>query len=167
MNFYMTHGTVDFLKKIAEKNGLENMLFMKSYESALLFHETDGESVFQAPHRYDVIDQSGELKQPGFLVLNNIPVTPEGRPLFETRFKNRAGKIENQPGFKALRVLRPQDSDTYIVLSLWETEQAFQDWKNSKSFNEAHKKQQSSAGINKGGTIFSRPSYISSYHSVE
>ena len=54
------------------------------------------------------------------IVLNNIPVTPEGRPLFEARFKNRAGKIENQPGFKALRVLRPKDSDTYIVLTLWD-----------------------------------------------
>ncbi|MCY9222899.1 antibiotic biosynthesis monooxygenase, partial [Bacillus licheniformis] len=75
--------------------------------------------------------------------------------------------IENQPGFKALRVLRPKDSDTYIVLTLWDREQSFQDWKNSKSFSEAHQKKESSAGINQGGTIFSRPSYISSYHSVE
>ncbi|GIN65854.1 MULTISPECIES: antibiotic biosynthesis monooxygenase family protein [Bacillus] len=167
MNFYITYGTVDFLKKIAQQHGLEKMLFMKGLDSAILFHETDGKSVFQAPHSYDIIDQSGALEQPGFAVLNNIPVTEEGRSLFETRFKNRAGKIEKQPGFKALRVLRPKESDTYIVLTLWESEQAFQDWKNSKSFSEAHNKQHSSTGINKGGTIFSRPSYISSYHSVE
>lgn len=167
LNFYITYGTVDFLKKLAKQHGLENMLFMKSHDSAILFHETDGESVFHSPHRYEIIDQSGTLEHSGFTVLNNIPVTPEGRPLFETRFKNRAGKIENQPGFKALRVLRPKDSDTYIVLTLWDTEQSFQNWKNSKSFGEAHQKKESSAGINQGGTIFSRPSYISSYHSVE
>lgn len=139
LNFYMTYGTVDFLKKLAKQHGLENMLFMKSYDSAILFHETDGESVFHSPHRYEIIDQSGTLEHSGFTVLNNIPVTPEGRPLFETRFKNRAGKIENQPGFKALRVLRPKDSDTYIVLTLWDTEQSFQDWKNSKSFGSPSK----------------------------
>ncbi|ATH94947.1 Heme-degrading monooxygenase HmoB [Bacillus glycinifermentans] len=167
MNFYITYGTLDFLKKIARQHDLENMLFMKGPDSAVLFHETDGKSVFQAPRSYEVIDQSGTLEQTGFAVLNNIPVTQEGRPLFETRFKNRAGKIESRPGFKALKVLRPKDSDTYIVLTLWESEQAFQDWKNSTSFKEAHDKPQSSAGINQKGTIFSRPSYISSYYSVE
>lgn len=90
MNFYITYGTVDFLKKIAQQHGLEKMLFMKGLDSAILFHETDGKSVFQAPHSYDIIDQSGALEQPGFAVLNNIPVTEEGRSLFETRFKNRA-----------------------------------------------------------------------------
>ncbi|NPC92089.1 antibiotic biosynthesis monooxygenase [Bacillus sp. WMMC1349] len=167
MNFYITYGTVDFLKKLAKQHDLEHMLFMKGNDSAILFQEATGKSVFQAPHHYEVIHQSGTLDPSGFAVLNNIPVTFEGRPLFETRFKNRAEKVEHQPGFKALRMLRPTEGDIYIVLTLWETEQAFQDWKNSTSFLEAHKKHHSAEGINHDGTIFSRPSYIRSYYSVK
>lgn len=113
---------------------------MQGQENAILIHETSGDTVFQAPHAYEVIDQVGEIKHPGFAVLNNIAVTQEGRPLFENKFKNRAGKVENEPGFEAIRVLRPLDSDTYVILTLWETERAFQDWQQSDSYKRSPQK---------------------------
>lgn len=166
MKVYITYGTADFLKTIVKKHPSENILLMQGQENAILIHETNGDTVFQAPHAYEVIDQVGEIKHPGFAVLNNIAVTQEGRPLFENRFKNRAGKVENEPGFEAIRVLRPLDSDTYVILTLWETESAFQDWQQSGSYKEAHKKRDTSAGIDTT-SIFSRPSYVTTYFAVE
>ncbi|KYD03225.1 heme-degrading oxygenase HmoB [Bacillus atrophaeus] len=166
MNVYITYGTADFLKTIAEKNSSEHMLLMQGQENAILVHETEGPTVFQAPHQYESIDQAGEIRNPGFAVLNNIAVTPEGRPLFENRFKNRAGKVENEPGFEAIRVLRPIENDTYVILTLWETEKAFNDWQQSASYSEAHKKQNTSAGIDTT-SMFSRPSYVTTYFAVE
>lgn len=101
-----------------------------------------------------------------YAVLNNIAVTQEGRPLFENRFKNRAGKVENEPGFKAIRVLRPLEGDTYVILTLWEEEKAFQNWQQSNSYQEAHKKRGTSAGIDTT-SIFSRPSYVTAYYAID
>ncbi len=47
--------------------------------------------------------------------------------------------MENEPGFEAIRVLRPLEGDTYVILTLWEEEKAFQGWRQSNSYQEAHK----------------------------
>ncbi|AMQ73460.1 MULTISPECIES: heme-degrading oxygenase HmoB [Bacillus] len=166
MKVYITYGTADFLKTIAKKHPSENMVLMQGEDNAVLIHETNGETVFQAPHSYESIDSVGEIKNPGYAVLNNIAVTQEGRPLFENRFKNRAGKVENEPGFQAIRVLRPLEGDTYVILTLWEEEKAFQDWQQSNSYQEAHKKRGTSAGIDTT-SIFSRPSYVTAYYAID
>ena len=62
--------------------------------NSLLLHETAGKTVFQTPRRYEVIGSSGTLQENGYFVFNNIPVTDEGRPIFEHRFKERAGAID-------------------------------------------------------------------------
>lgn len=72
----------------------------------MLIHETEGNSLFHEPRPYEVLDAVGLLGGE-FIVCNNIPVTDEGRPLFEHRFNQRARLIEKEPGFVAIRVLRP------------------------------------------------------------
>lgn len=106
-----------------------------------MFYKENTEESVEGSLQYDVLDAVGEFKgQPGYIVCNNISVTDEGRPVFENRFKNRAGLIENEPGFQAIRVLRPLSNDTYVILTMWETEQNFKDWTESRSFENAHKK---------------------------
>ena len=78
MKVYITYGTADFLKTIAKKHPSENMVLMQGEDNAVLIHETNGETVFQAPHSYESIDSVGEIKNPGYAVLNNIAVTQEG-----------------------------------------------------------------------------------------
>ena len=105
-----------------------------------MFYKENTEESVEGSLQYDVLDAVGEFKgQPGYIVCNNISVTDEGRPVFENRFKNRAGLIENEPGFQAIRVLRPLSNDTYVILTMWETEQNFKDWTESRSFENAHK----------------------------
>ncbi|MBD1380700.1 antibiotic biosynthesis monooxygenase family protein [Metabacillus arenae] len=166
MNFYVTFGTADYLSTIVQKYPEEKLLLMQNAEKSVLFHETVGESIFKEPHRYEVLDHSGDIIKGKFAVLNNIPVTDEGRPLFEHRFKQRAGLIESEPGFTAIRVLRPISSDTYVILTLWENEDAFTNWQKSKSFERAHQKRESSEDVNQK-SVFPRSSFVTSYHAIE
>ncbi|MCI2253496.1 antibiotic biosynthesis monooxygenase [Domibacillus sp. 8LH] len=163
MNVFITTGTYDFLKTIQKKHSKENILLMDGAQGAALVHETSGKTVFSTPRRYEVVDASGELVNRGYVVLNNIPVTDEGRPLFEHRFKNRAGAIENQPGFLSIRVLRPIKSDTYVIFTQWEDSASFENWKSSQAFNEAHKKRGTEGGLDKKPNIFSGESYVTTF----
>lgn len=94
---------------------------------------------FEEGREYEIVDSVGSLQPKGYVVMNNIPVADEGRPVFEDRFKNRAGNVENMEGFQAIRILRPVKGNTYVVLTQWRNAQDFEDWKNSQSFEQAHK----------------------------
>jgi heme-degrading monooxygenase HmoA len=160
---YITSGTYEYLRKIKDQNMDETIILMQNAETALLLHETQGSAIFKEPRKYEVIDSVGELRQNGYIVMNNIPVTEEGRPVFEYRFKNRAGQIEKQPGFWAIRILRPLKSDTYIILTQWENERAFKNWQGSQAFKKAHEKKQSDDTSTTVKKIFSGPSYVTQY----
>ncbi|MFD2216259.1 antibiotic biosynthesis monooxygenase family protein [Metabacillus endolithicus] len=165
MKLYITYGTVDYLAKLEKSHADHTLLLMANQDTGVLFHESDGETIFKEPKTYEVLDSTGNIKNGSFAVLNNIPVSDEGRPLFEKRFSERARMIENEPGFSAIRVLRPKSSDTYIILTLWESEKHFKDWQNSKAYEHAHKKRGSEEGIDRQ-SIFPRPSYVTTYSIV-
>ncbi|KIL73051.1 antibiotic biosynthesis monooxygenase family protein [Bacillus badius] len=164
MNIFITTGTYNFMKQLQEKHASENIIFMENAEGATLLHETNSKkTLFQSPRKYEVIDASGELADHGFVVCNNIPVTDEGRPIFEYRFKGRARAIENTPGFIAIRVLRPLTSNTYVILTQWQDRESFTNWKDSKEFKQAHETKKPEAGVDNQPHIFSSPSYVTTY----
>ncbi|WP_409304565.1 antibiotic biosynthesis monooxygenase family protein [Peribacillus sp. SCS-155] len=163
MNIYMTTGTYDFLKIIKQKHGSEKMFLMQSSEKALLLHETERKTVFSSPRKFEVIQSSGNINEEGYVVMNNIPVTEEGRPIFEHRFKNRAGLIDKEPGFLAFRLLRPLNSDTYVVFTQWDKQSSFSNWQSSQSFQQAHQKGPEPK-VDMTKKIFSGDSYTSHYY---
>lgn len=165
MFFYVTYGTLDYLQKIAQSHPNEKMHLMNGENQAILFYESDKKSLFQSPHQFEILDQAGELLSDEYAAFNHIPVAPEERPLFENRFKNRAGKIESEPGFLALRFLRPIKSETYLIATFWESETDYKSWKNSNSFDQAHSTP-STKGANQQ-SMFLRPPYVASYYAVE
>jgi len=77
-----------------------------------------------------------------FVTMNRFTINPEHWDDFENLFKQRAGLVDGEPGFIRNAVLRPQDntSDQHIVMTLWESHQAFEDWTHSESFRKAHAK---------------------------
>lgn len=117
-------------------------------------------------HPYEVLDAVGPLGG-SFVVCNNIPVTDEGRPLFEHRFQQRARLIEKEPGFVAIRVLRPLKSDTYVIMTMWENESAFRRWQQSKAYEKAHQKRGTEKAIDQQRSIFPRSSYVTTYAVVK
>lgn len=164
MNFYIAYGTSSYLELLKSSIHEGSLLALQNENTAILMHETNGKSYFKEGKNYEIIDSSGAIVDGKFAVLNNIPVTEEGRPVFEYRFKNRARLIEKEPGFVAIRVLRPLHSDTYIILTLWENEISFKDWQQSQAYNKAHEKREKREVKQ---SIFARPSYVSTYYQIE
>lgn len=162
MNIYLTSGTAEFLEQVKNKRPNEHMILIHGEGNSVLIHETEGKSVFATPRNFEVIDSVNELEERGFFVFNNIPVTEEGRPVFEHRFLNRARAIENEPGFIAFRLLRPLNGDTYIVMTQWSGPHSFEAWKSSKAYKTAHADRENPTGVRQQN-IFSAASYVSTY----
>ena len=73
-------------------------------------------------------------------MLNHLFVNEGMEDAFEKKFLERPKYLQNVPGFKALRFLRPQVAGRhYIILTLWEERQAFYDWQNSNEYSQTHK----------------------------
>lgn len=70
-----------------DKHPNEKILLMQNSGTTVLLHETSGKTLFSSPRKYEVVDGKGHLQDHGYVVMNNIPVSEEGRPVFEHRFK--------------------------------------------------------------------------------
>jgi len=158
MNVYITAGTLDFLKKIESKYPNEPMVAMLNENGAILLHETNSQTVFNEPRKYEVLESYGQLAKKGFVVMNNISVTDEGRPLFEHQFKQHIKAIVNTKGLTALRLLRPLSSNPYIVMTIWEHETLYQKWQGTNSILDQLK-----ANFDAPQKIFTSAPYVSKY----
>ncbi|SFG01604.1 Heme-degrading monooxygenase HmoA [Halobacillus alkaliphilus] len=151
MKVSMTNGTLNYLAKLDKQHPDAHLLFMQDQDKTVAYYEGEN-PIFEEGREYEIVDSVGSLQPKGYVVMNNIPVADEGRPVFEDRFKNRAGNVENMEGFQAIRILRPVKGNTYVVLTQWRNAQDFEDWKNSQSFEQAHK--------NSGPKHEKKPSFI-------
>ncbi|SIS47532.1 antibiotic biosynthesis monooxygenase family protein [Salimicrobium flavidum] len=136
----MTNGTIDFLKKIQEQHPEKQFHIMQGSDSTVAYYEGEEPSIFSEGRDYEIVDSTGTVQDEGFVVTNNIPVSEEGRPTFEDRFKNRKGNVEGMDGFQAIRILRPKSGKTYVVFTQWRDKASFENWRNSQSFEQAHQK---------------------------
>ncbi|MCT2535582.1 antibiotic biosynthesis monooxygenase [Aquibacillus koreensis] len=163
MNAYMTSGTLDFLVKIANKHPNLHLFFMQAEDQTVVYYEDMKPTIFETARKFEVVVSNGDLREDGFVVMNNIPVTDEGKPIFESQFKQRAGMIENTPGFYALRVLRPVQGNKYVVMVQWRDQASYEKWKNSDSFAKSHAK----SGKKEKAPYAAGPSYVTNYHMVD
>jgi heme-degrading monooxygenase HmoA len=77
--------------------------------------------------------------------LFHVTVPAEATAPFERSWQQRAGKVDAMPGFRGLEVLRDgQEAGRYIVLTRWDSREAFEGWANSPEFTAGHAR--SSAG---------------------
>ena len=139
------------------------LIYLVDGEESTVLFESEGGAAPQGFEAFHILNAVGDINDGFYAVFNNIPVSEEGRELFESRFKNRAGKVEQEPGFAAIRVLRPVDSDTYIILTLWKDEESFKNWQQSQAYGEAHAKRGTEEGIDQKPNIFPRPSYVTTF----
>ena len=62
-------------------------------------------------------------------VANRIYVNAEYAEAFEQRFRERAGLVDQMPGFVSNQVLRPvNEGDPYVVFTVWDSRQDFLNW---------------------------------------
>ncbi|GAB4073921.1 heme-degrading oxygenase HmoB [Barrientosiimonas marina] len=164
MNAYMTNGTYDFLQKLPAEQPSIDFFFMHDNANTLVYCEGNfKKNVFAAGRSYEAVTASGDLNKSGFVVMNNIPVSDDGKALFEDKFKQRQQMVESEPGFQCFRLLRPKKGNTYIVMTQWASEADFNNWKNSDQFKQAHKE---GSDVKPPAYFLERP-FLTSYHMIE
>ena len=158
MYLYITSGTPEFMESIKKKHPNEQIYALHGIGNSVLIHETDKKSVFQAPRKYEIIEASGQLSKKGYFAIQNIPLSDEVKPIFEYKYTNLSPTLEREPGFVALRVLKPIKSDTYIILTEWSGPNSYEVWSKSHpmNFNDIADKQQ----------FFTSAPYVSTYSST-
>ena len=75
-----------------------------------------------------------------FVAVNYIRCEDHYRSRFEELFGSRAHAIDQLPGFVNMEVLKPNQDGEYLIVSRWESEEAFQQWTKSPAFLEGHKR---------------------------
>ena len=76
-----------------------------------------------------------------FVTMNRIFVNSGYTEMFEQRFRERAHEVDKMKGFVRNLVLRPKSSDhPYVVMTLWESEDDFNNWVKSDAFVKSHAK---------------------------
>ncbi|GAA3750558.1 heme-degrading monooxygenase HmoA [Spinactinospora alkalitolerans] len=70
---------------------------------------------------------------------NVLTVPEDAGTTLEERFAKRAGLVENAEGFEEFQLLRPvEGTDKYLVYTRWRSEADFQNWLQSRAFQQGH-----------------------------
>jgi heme oxygenase (mycobilin-producing) len=72
--------------------------------------------------------------------INAITVPEDSGDELARRFAARAGAVDNQEGFEGFELLKPTDDrTTWLVITRWRDEAAFEAWVNSPAFAHGHR----------------------------
>ena len=74
-----------------------------------------------------------------YLVMNVVRVHEEKREAFERTFLERESHVHKAGGFAGFELLRRDREGEYVVLSRWESKEAFGAWVNSDLFKMSHR----------------------------
>ena len=75
-----------------------------------------------------------------FVMMNRMTVPTEYREKFEMMFRTRAKAVDRRPGFVSAAILRPENGNEYIVMTHWESQDAFLAWTKSDEYREGHQR---------------------------
>jgi heme-degrading monooxygenase HmoA len=76
-----------------------------------------------------------------FVAINYITCQKDYKARFEQLMGSRAMEVDTMPGFIRMEVLRPDDTQNdYLIISHWDSEEHFKDWKKSEQFTKGHKR---------------------------
>ena len=71
--------------------------------------------------------------------INAITVDPDSGDELARRFAKRAGAVDGQDGFEGFELLQPTDDrTTWLVITRWRDEAAFEAWVSSPAFGAGH-----------------------------
>ena len=71
-------------------------------------------------------------------VMNVVQVHEERREAFERAFLERESHVHKAEGFAGFELLRRDRDGEYVVLSRWQSKEAFRGWVNSDLFKLSH-----------------------------
>lgn len=132
MKAFMTTGTTHFLKEMTEQYPTYEFYFMKTNTSTLVYYEAEKKkSIFVSGKSYDAEMVAGPIQKTGFVVMHHIPVSAEEIAIFEERMKKQLAGMQQATGVQAIRLLREQQNNTFVILIQWEGEKYYNEWQKS------------------------------------
>jgi heme-degrading monooxygenase HmoA len=74
-------------------------------------------------------------------MVSELAVDPSGAEQLEDAFGDRLGEVDGWPGFIRLEVWRdPRNAGRYLMVSWWETREAFSSWMHSTAHDRSHER---------------------------
>lgn len=84
--------------------------------------------------------------------INAITVPADSGDELARRFAARAGAVDDQDGFEGFELLKPTDDrTTWLVVTRWRDEAAFDAWVSSPAFGHGHRSASERAGAEPSG----------------
>lgn len=85
--------------------------------------------------------------------INAITVEPGSGDELAHRFAARAGAVDDADGFEGFELLKPADDrTTWLVITRWRDDEAFQAWTSSPAFAHGHR-----SAAERGGEAAPKP----------
>ena len=86
--------------------------------------------------------------------INAITVPADSGDELARRFAARAGAVDDQDGFEGFELLKPTDDrTTWLVVTRWRDEAAFEAWLNSPAFGQGHRSASEREGERPAGPV--------------
>jgi heme oxygenase (mycobilin-producing) len=90
--------------------------------------------------------------------INAITVPADSGDELARRFAARAGAVDDQDGFEGFELLKPTDDrTTWLVITRWRDEEAFNAWVSSPAFVHGHRSPAEREGGERSGGEAPRP----------
>ena len=85
------------------------------------------------------VRRAGSVAVVTVIKINAITVDAGAGDELARRFAARIGAVDNQDGFEGFELLQPTDErTTWLVVTRWRDEEAFQAWVSSPAFSHGH-----------------------------
>ncbi|HEX6877938.1 MAG TPA: antibiotic biosynthesis monooxygenase family protein [Nocardioidaceae bacterium] len=86
--------------------------------------------------------------------INAITVPADSGDELARRFAARAGAVDDQDGFEGFELLKPTDDrTTWLVVTRWRDEAAFEAWVKSPAFGHGHRSESERQGEGRQGPV--------------
>ncbi|MFB6283328.1 MAG: antibiotic biosynthesis monooxygenase [Halobacteria archaeon] len=86
------------------------------------------------------------------MVSNRVQIPEERVETFVDRLSTSHG-IEEQPGFRGIRVMSPVDAEGHVTMSFWDSFDDYENWRDSDAFEEAHEGRSAEEAFEAGNEI--------------
>jgi heme-degrading monooxygenase HmoA len=82
-------------------------------------------------------DRDGIGKERMIVVSNRVCVPEDRVETFVERLSTDHG-IEDEPGFRGMKLLSPVDADRFVTMTLWDSLEDYESWREGTAFERAH-----------------------------
>ncbi len=92
-----------------------------------------------------------------FIAMNRFKITPGMEDVFEELWRKRESHLDSVAGFREFHLLRGPAAEEYTLFAshtVWDSQTAFDNWRESESFTKAHSRARAPEGTYLGHPEF-------------